>query len=242
MNFKKILPIALCALAIISVALVASVYAMPFGQGFSGKIRNMMNPSMHEFGNANITQAIAANDYNAFLTAVQADNLSSSRTFQNMTQEKFDKMVAGYNQTQNRGMKMQQMNTAVANNDYTTYENITHERFNKMVATHNQTQNMQVRKQQIDTAITNNDYAAWKQAMTVNGKLPKFAENITQDNFSTYIKLMQAIQSKDFATAKNLSAELGFQTPQNHMGFGAKAQMARGTMQRSAKKFGIGRA
>lgn len=116
-------------------------------------------------------------------------------------------------------------------------KNMTEAQFEKMVSLYKQQSekmaSMQAKQQQIQKALQNDDFNSWSQAVSVNGTMPKFLANITADNFAAYAKLEQAIQSKDFAAAKNLSTQLGLKT-----GFGPFMGARPGNFTRPVGKLG----
>lgn len=209
--------------ALLIVGLVAlSTFVMAYNS--LGKGARVMNSD-------NVKKAIEAGDYNAFIQALKANNITAPRLI-NMTQDKFNSLVTVYKQSEQKSANMQarkqQIQQAIQNKDYNAWKqamtvNISQDKFNNLVASYQKREQnlaeINATKQKIDQAIQNNDYNAWLQAITVNGKAPKIAEKITQDNFATYAKLQQVIKAKDWTTAKTLSAELGINMPAKNPGF-----------------------
>ena len=210
------------AIVLIVGLVTASAIAMAyigFGKGARG------------LSNGDVQKALEAGDYNAFIQALKADNITAPRLI-NMSEDTFNTLATGYKQSEQKIADMQarnqQIQQAIQNNDYNTWKqamtpNLSQDRFNTLVAQYQKREqmlaDMNATRQKIDLAIQNNDYNAWLQAITVNGKTPKIAEKITQDNFATYVQLQQAIQNKDWATAKTLSAQLGINMPVKNPGF-----------------------
>ncbi len=67
-----------------------------------------------------------------------------------------------------------------------------------------------MQNEDVQSAFANRDYAAFVAAVTSeDGALPKHFEGITADNFDRYADMHEAMQSKDFETAKAIAEELG---------------------------------
>jgi len=118
--------------------------------------------------------------------------------------------------------EMQQMKTAIENGDYETWktlqeQNLTEENFNAIrERTQQRIQNreeMQLMQEEIQTAIENQDYTAWKALMEENNnpRNTMMLSVITEDNFSLFSEMHNAMQSGDIETAKTISEELGLE-------------------------------
>ena len=126
--------------------------------------------------NPAIQDALEKNDYNAFVTAWNADTKKSSKAIV-PTQEQFAKMVTHHTKQQAR-LK------AIENNDYDAFVEATkptQEEFNQIVAQH---------KAQIaiQSAIQANDYAAFQNAIKWTPKEGK----VTQAQFDRMVQKHQS--------------------------------------------------
>ena len=123
--------------------------------------------------------AIAKNDYNAYLTAYENGK---------MTQAQFDQVVA-------MGQSKQAIETAITNNDYTTY--LTASKWTPMEGKVKQSQftEMVTKQQQriaMNSAITNNDYTAYLTAIKGTPKEGK----VTQAQFTAMVQHTQQKPTK----------------------------------------------
>ena len=101
------------------------------------------------------------------------------------------------------------------NEDYESYltawENfyinnkLTEDEFNEIVDKHQQ---MKENKEEINAAMEEG-YDSWLEVVESLERTPKFVEVIDEDNFDTFVEMHNALQEKDFDTAKELSDELG---------------------------------
>lgn len=99
---------------------------------------------------------------------------------------------------------------------------MTEEKFNEMVEKHAamDEKRADASREALQTAIEALDYDAWKEAV---GDRP-IAETITEDNFSTFVAMHDALQDHDFETAKQLGDELGIEGPEMRGGRGMPGQ------------------
>ncbi len=66
----------------------------------------------------------------------------------------------------------------------------------------------------MQTSITNRDYNAFVTAITnEDGTVSEQFETITADNFNRFVDMHEAMQNKDFETAKAIADELGLKQP-----------------------------
>jgi hypothetical protein len=66
----------------------------------------------------------------------------------------------------------------------------------------------------VQNAIETGDYNAFVAAITnEDGNAPKILETVTADNFARFVDMHNAMQSKDFETAKTIADELGLKQP-----------------------------
>ncbi|MFH1432900.1 MAG: hypothetical protein ABIG84_06820 [archaeon] len=135
----------------------------------------------HFRGNAAAAEALEANDYQAYLTALD-ESYQAYRA--GVTEEKFNTMAGRHQQMSEKRALMEENRAAV------------------------------------QAAIESGDYEAWLLAIEGNPGAEKLKEVITQDNFATFVELHQAIEDKDFKTAKAISEELGIDGPNNGFGRG----------------------
>jgi hypothetical protein len=101
-----------------------------------------------------VTQAIASNDYNAFVQALQQRD--------NVSQTQFNQVVQQYKQQQAE-------QNAIRNNDYNAWKSAMSGVADQSALTKdvfNAEMQEQKASQDAQQAIANNDYNAWKQAMT----------------------------------------------------------------------------
>ncbi len=135
-----------------------------------------------QFGGENsaVIAAIATNDYDAFVTALNADT-NKPTDAKTPTQEQFTKMVSEYN-------KHKTVEAAIDANDYNAYVTATtptQAEFTEIVAKHTQQKAMQ-------TAITNKDYNAYVAALKVDTNRPTDAKTPTQEEFTKMIERKDA--------------------------------------------------
>ncbi len=117
--------------------------------------------------------------------------------------------------------------TAIENNDYGAWKTavestLTEERFNEMQARRAE---MDERRAAIDAAFEARDYGAWVEAMSENdnGRGNRMAEFVTEENFSLFAEMHEAMQSGDFEKAEEIRAELGLpEGPSGCMGGGVR--------------------
>lgn len=113
-------------------------------------------------------------------------------------------------ETENSGLR-----ESFVNGDYeaylTAWENfyvnhkLSEERFNEIIDKH---QEMMEVKEEINAAMEDG-YDALLEVVESLERTPEFVEVINEDNFDTFVEMHHALQEKDFATAKELSEELG---------------------------------
>lgn len=130
----------------------------------------------HFAENSDITKALAANDYNAFVTALKADT-NRPTDAKTPTQEEFTKMVAQY-------AKHQARQAAIDANDYDAFVKATtptKDEFTQIVA-----QNAQHKA--IKTAIDNKDYNAFVTALKADTNRPADAKIPTQEEFTKMLE------------------------------------------------------
>lgn len=138
----------------------------------------MWGPGMweHFAENSDITKAFAANDYNAFVTALKADT-NRPTDAKTPTQEEFTKMVAQY-------AKHQARQAAIDANDYDAFVKATtptKDEFTQIVAKNTQ-------HKAIKTAIDNKDYNAFVAALKADTNRPADAEIPTQEEFTKMLE------------------------------------------------------
>ena len=97
---------------------------------------------------------------------------------------------------------------------------ITQDKFNTMSEKYNNmTANkaaMQKTQDAITKSIQDNSYQEWSSAIATLPKKPAFTDNITADNFATYVQLYNAQQNKDWTTVQTLTKQLGINYPMMH--------------------------
>lgn len=147
-----------------------------FGMGKWGKWGKGMWGEMHGMKqDPAVEAALKANDYNAFVTAFNANtNKPADATVP--TQEQFNDMVKQY-------AKHAAREAAIEANDYNAFvaaTTPTQAEFAEIVAHH------QVQKA-IETAITNKDYTAFVAAIKADTKRPTDAPVPTQEQFNNMI-------------------------------------------------------
>lgn len=130
--------------------------------------------------NPDIKAAVDANDYNAFLTARNADtNKPDDKTAP--TQDQFTKMVE-------RATKQKTIDTALQNNDYSAFVAATtpsQEEFTEKV-------NEYKTRTATQSAIKANDYTAFTAAWNANTKKPADATAPTQAEFTKMVERLNA--------------------------------------------------
>lgn len=139
-----------------------------FGGWFGGEFHGMKQDPA-------IEAAIKANDYNAFVTAFNADTKKPTDATV-PTQDQFNDMVKQYT-------KHAAKEAAIDANDYNAYvaaTTPTQDEFTKIVAEHAQ-------RKAMETAITNKDYAAFVAAFNADTHKPANATVPTQDEFNKMI-------------------------------------------------------
>lgn len=108
--------------------------------------------------------------------------------------------------------------TAIQNNDYATWKSaiestLTEERFQELRTREAEMQtkrtDMETRRAAIEAALNAKDYAAWKEAIGSSGSESKLADVITEENFSLYVDMHEAMKSGDFEKAKEIREDLG---------------------------------
>lgn len=113
---------------------------------------------------------------------------------------------------------MTTVRNAIETGDYEAWSTamsaeISEENFNRLVERYqNMSQRravMQEKREQMKEAFESGDYTAWQEAISGLEKGPRFAGNVTEDNFETYASLFEARQNGDLETAKTLADELG---------------------------------
>ena len=123
--------------------------------------------------------ALEANDYNAFVTARNAnDKKPTDATVP--TQEQFTKMVT-------RATQQKTVEAALQANDYDAYVKATtptREEFEQKVNDYSY-------RQSVQTAINNNDYNAFVSAWNANSNTIKNATVPTQEQFTTMVTRSQ---------------------------------------------------
>ncbi|OIO63900.1 hypothetical protein AUJ83_00490 [Candidatus Woesearchaeota archaeon CG1_02_33_12] len=126
-----------------------------------------------------------------------------------------------------RGFGNEETRQAIESGDYETWKEamtsqLTEERFNQMKENHNQMAEkkagMQEQRESVEAAIEAEDYDAWVLAVETCPRENKFAETVTEENFKTFVAMHNAMQDKDFETAKALAEELGLEKPEGKMG------------------------
>ena len=65
------------------------------------------------------------------------------------------------------------------------------------------------RHEAMENAFNALDYTSWLSLMTGNGNNPKVVQVVNADNFATFAKAHEAMESGDLTTANELRAELG---------------------------------
>lgn len=130
----------------------------------------------HFADDSDMWKAIAANDYNAFVTAFNADTNKPSDA-KVPTQDQFTKMVEQYK-------KHQAVTSAIESNDYNAFVSATtvsKEEFATIVARH-------TAQKAIKTAVDNKDYNAFVAALKADTNRPSDATIPTQEEFNKMIE------------------------------------------------------
>ncbi|MBU1976264.1 MAG: hypothetical protein KKG59_07720 [Nanoarchaeota archaeon] len=108
-------------------------------------------------------------------------------------------------------------------------QHMTEERFNERVLQY------QVHEE-IRAAVEADDYEAWSEAMAKLERAHPMAEQITEENWDTFVEMHNARMDQDFETANALADELGFE-PGQHKGMRSKGMLGMG----DGMQKGIGR-
>ncbi len=130
----------------------------------------------HFTDDSDMWKAIAANDYNAFVKAFNADTHKPSDATA-PTQEQFNKMVTQYK-------KQKAIDAAIEANDYNAFVSATtvsKEEFATIVARH-------TAQKAIKTAVDNKDYNAFVAALKADTNRPSDATIPTQEEFNKMIE------------------------------------------------------
>lgn len=81
-------------------------------------------------------------------------------------------------------------------------EMMTEERFEQLQETY-------MAREAVQSALESGDYEAWVKAQEEMPRPPKITDVITEDNFSTFVEMNEALESGDMDSAKELAEELG---------------------------------
>lgn len=102
---------------------------------------------------------------------------------------------------------------------------ITEDDFDTLVKIHDARVEARAERQEmhelIDDALESGDYSTWKNLVEDLQRVPPHFEDITADNFDSYVELHEAMQTGDYETVKEIREELGFPMRGNGVGQGA---------------------
>jgi hypothetical protein len=92
---------------------------------------------------------------------------------------------------------------------------ITEDKFNEMVQQYKnrsaEREQMQAKMDKIKQAIEDEDYDAWAESIKGTPEEKRLGDVITEDNFETYVKMVEALQNGEYDTASELADELGIE-------------------------------
>ena len=180
---------AILVATIIAIVSVSGVYAAKGSKGLTEDAKN----------------AIAANDYAAFITAIAGTRLEGR-----IDEEKFTKIVE-------KTAKKNAVRSAIENNDYAAFQNavvgtkyegkVDEERFAKLVE-------KKAKKDGIKTAVENNDYAAFQ----ASAEGTHYAKKITDEaTFAKFVEAKNLAKAGDKEAARAILKEIQIK-PKNKKG------------------------
>jgi len=229
--------------ALVAGVVTISVFAMPEGYGMFGRVGNSGDTSaINSTNNAirtDLINALDSTDYTAYMNALDRQ-WESYRA--GITRDKFTQMVANYDAMKNNSMNSSRDRRMIEgiggrfegmgrSNNWTSANWSNTNKWNNinMTVVHD----AQVQLQQ---ALDSGDYNSWKAAVdTLNSNAPSgmpyfsnnMTEQITADNFATFVNFSKAVHDGNFTAAKQLATTLGidgYAIPMMPLGQGISGQ------------------